>query len=58
MPTEEKASNMKETDERENRRGGEGKGPLAHFDLTMKKLYELNAQPYDYGMDSGEILLP
>jgi hypothetical protein len=41
MPTEEKASNVKESDERENRRSGEGKGPLAHFDLTMKELYEL-----------------
>ena len=41
MPTEDKASNVKESDERENRRSGEGKGPLAHFDLTMKELYKL-----------------
>ena len=41
MPTEEKASNVKDSDERENRRSGEGKRPLAHFDLTMKELYVL-----------------
>src|SRR2546423_7006247 len=41
MPTKEKASNVKESNERENRRSGEGKRPLAHFDLTLKELYVL-----------------
>ena len=59
MPTEEKASNVKERDERENRRGGEGKGSLAHFNLTMKKLYELRMRNrMTTIMSGGKILLP